>query len=60
MITSTRITNTEIFVFTAVLVFKLLNRKVLFINKKHNRNCYKVGFFKKITNLTGKLLQNYK
>ena len=53
MITSTRITNTEIFVFTAVLVFKLLNCKVLFINKKHNRNCYKVGFFKENNEFDG-------
>ena len=34
MIASTQITNTEIFAFVAVLVFKLLRRKVLFINKK--------------------------
>ena len=39
MITSTQITNTEIFVFIAVLVFKLLNRKVLCINREDNRNC---------------------
>ena len=38
MLASTQISNTEIFVFTAVLVFKLLSRKVLFINKKDNRN----------------------
>ena len=36
MIASTRTTNTEIFTFTAALVFKLLN--ILFINKKDNRN----------------------
>ena len=35
----TQITNTETFTFIAVLVFKLLNRKVLFIKKKDNRNC---------------------
>ena len=34
MITSTQITNTEIFAFRAVLVFKLLSRKVLVLNKK--------------------------
>ena len=45
MIASTQITNTEIFAFIAVLVFMLLSRKVLFINRKHNRNCYKVGYF---------------
>ena len=39
MITSTQIVNTEIFAFIAVLVFKLLNRKVLFINRQDNRNC---------------------
>ena len=47
MITSTQIINTEIFTFIAVLVFKLLNRKVLFINinRKANRNCLKIGYF---------------
>ena len=39
MIALEQITNTEIFAFTAVLVFNLLSRKVLFINKKDNRNC---------------------
>ena len=39
MIALTQITNTEIFTFIAVLVFKLLSRKVLFINRKDNRNC---------------------
>ena len=34
MIASTQLTNTEIFAFMAVLVFKLLSRKVLFINRK--------------------------
>ena len=38
MIPSTQITNTEVFAFIAVLVFKLLSRKVLFINGKNNRN----------------------
>ena len=33
------------FNFIAVLVFKLLNRKVLFINKKDNRNCLKADYF---------------
>ena len=41
MIASRPITNTEIFTFIAVLVFKLLSRKVLFINRKGNRNNYK-------------------
>ena len=34
-----KITNTEIFAFIAVLVFKLSSREVLFINRKDNRNC---------------------
>ena len=38
MIVSTQITNTEIFIFIAVLVFKLLNYKVLFIHREDNRN----------------------
>ena len=33
MTTSTKITNTEIFAFIAVLVFKLLSHKVLFIRQ---------------------------
>ena len=39
IIALTQITNTEIFAFTAVLVFKLLSRKVLFTSRKDNRNC---------------------
>ena len=39
MITSTQTTSTEIFALVAVLVFKLLNHRVLFINRKDNRNC---------------------
>ena len=39
MIASTKITNTEIFAFIAALVFKLVSRKVLFVNRKDNRNC---------------------
>ena len=50
MITSTQITNTEIFAFVAALVLKLLSRKVLFINRTDNRNA----------NFTDKLQQNYK
>ena len=41
----TQITNTEIFALVAALVFKLLSRKVLFINRKDNRNYLKVGYF---------------
>ena len=41
MIASTQITNNEIFALIAVLVFKLLSRKVLFINRKDNRTVKK-------------------
>ena len=51
MITSTQMANTEIFAFIAVLVFKLLSFKVLFINRL---------LLKKIANFTCKLLQNCK
>ena len=61
MIALTQITNTEIFALIAVLVFKLLSGKVLFINRKDNRNLLKNRLlFKKIANFRGKLLQNYK
>ena len=33
MISSFQITNTAVFTFKAVLVFKLLSRKILFINR---------------------------
>ena len=39
LIAPTQITNTEIFAFLAVAVFKLLSRNVLFINNKYKRNC---------------------
>ena len=39
MIASTQIRNNETFAFVASLVFKLLSRKDLFINRKDNRNC---------------------
>ena len=38
MIASTQITNTEIFAFIAVPIFKFLSRKILFMNRKDNRN----------------------
>ena len=61
MIALTQITNTSIFAFMAVLFFQLLSRKVLFLNRKDNRNYQKVDwFFKKIANFTGKFLQDYK
>ena len=60
MIASIEITNTEIFAFIAVLVFKLLSRKVLFINRKGNSNLKSRLLLKKIVDFTGKLLQNSK
>ena len=45
ILTSTQITNTEIFAFLTVLVCKLFSRKVLFINRRYNGNCLKVGYF---------------
>ena len=39
MIASRQITDAEVFAFKTVLVLKLLNRKVLFIKRKDNRNC---------------------
>ena len=39
MIALAQITNTEIFAFMAVFVFKLFSRKVLCINRKNHRNC---------------------
>ena len=63
MIASTQITNPEGFEFVAVLVFKLSSRKVLFINRKDNRQQRLLKtrfFFNKIAIFTGKLLQKYK
>ena len=46
MIASTQGRNSETFEFIAVLVFKLLSRKVLIINKKkNNRNFLKKDYF---------------
>ena len=39
MTASLQITNNEICAFIAALVFKLLSRKILFKNRKDNRNC---------------------
>ena len=44
MIDSTQITITEIFTLIAVLVFKLVRRKVLLKDKKDNRNCLKACY----------------
>ena len=58
MITSTQITNTEIFAFITVPVFKLLSGEILFINKKRQYKLLKSKLlFQKIANFTGKLLQ---
>ena len=61
MLTSTQLANAETFAFVAVLVFQLLSCKILFINRKDNRNCKKNRLVsKKIAYFIGKLLQNYK
>ena len=39
MVVLTQITNTELYAFTAVLVFKSLSGKVLVKKRKDNRNC---------------------
>ena len=60
MIASTQTKKTGIFAFIAVLVFTLLNHKVLFINRKDKQILLKSRLiFKKIESLTGKLLKNY-
>ena len=48
--------NTKIFVFIAVLVFELLSRKVLFINKKDKKLLKSRLLFKKIENFMRKLI----
>ena len=60
MIASIQIINTEIFAFITFLVFQSLSRKVLFINRKDNRNLKSRLLFKEVANFTGKLLQNCK
>ena len=60
MISATQITNNAIFAFIAVLVFELLSRKVLFINRKDNRNLKSRLLVRKLANFMGKVLQNYK
>ena len=57
MIALTQITNTQIFAFISVLVFKLLSPKVLFINIKLLKSRL---LFKKKVNFSGTLRQNYK
>ena len=61
MITLTQITNTGIFAYISVLVLKLLNRKILFANRKRQQKLLKSRLlFKKIANFLGQLLQNDK
>ena len=60
MIASTQITETKIFAFITVLVFKLLSWITLFIDRKKAIETVKTQLFKKIASFTGKLLQNYK
>ena len=43
MIASIQITQNEVFTSIAVEAFKLVGNRVLFIDKKDNRNCQKVG-----------------
>ena len=58
MIASTPKSNTGIFAFISILVFRILNRKVLFINRRNNRNFKKnTLLFKKTAKFMGKLLQ---
>ena len=60
MIALSQTTNYEIFTFITVLVFKLLSRKVLFINKKRQQKLLKrTLLFKTMANFMVKLLQNY-
>ena len=56
MITSTQITSTVIFAFIAVLVLKLLNRKVAYQCKRQ----YRLLKSRLLANFTSKLLENYK
>ena len=60
IIASTQITNTEIFAFIAVQVFKLLSDEILFINKRQWKLLKSRLLFKKKANFTGNLQQNYK
>ena len=60
MIALTQI-NTGIFAYISVIVLKLLNRKILFANRKRQQKLLKSRLlFKKIANFLGQLLQNDK
>ena len=58
MIASMQITDAGIFTFIVILAFKLLRRKVLFINKKTIQIIKSRLLLKKTANFAGKLLQN--
>ena len=61
MITSLQTTNTEIFAFTAFLVFKLLSNKSFVYKQNRQQKLLKSWLnFKKIANFIGKLHQIYK
>ena len=53
--------NNEIFAFIAVLVFKLMSRKIFVYKQKRQYKLLKSRLlFKEIADFTGKLLENYK
>ena len=58
MIASTTITNADIFIFIAALVFKLLS--LVYKKKRQYEMLQSRLLFKKTANFKGKLLQNYK
>ena len=58
MIPSTQVTDNKLFAFITVLVFKTLIRKVLFINRKDNRNLKNKLLFIKNSKFHGTLLQS--
>ena len=60
MIALKQITETEIFVFIAIPVFKLLSSKILFIVHKKKKMLKSRLLFRKRANFKGTLLQNYK
>ena len=59
MITLKKITNTEIFTFLTILVFKLLNCFAYKQERQYSLLKSKLPF-KKVANFRGKLMQNYK
>ena len=51
---SAQITNTQIFAFIAILVFKLSSRKVLFMNRKNKKLLKSRLLFKRIAHFMSK------